>query len=275
MSRRPSVFVCLLLLGMPAALPADLGNLLSKAASIVAKQDDERSEIAVGRAVAGRLLGRFDLVADPRLQQYVNRVGHWVALQSERPGLPWRFGVVESPALNAFATPGGIVLLTRGLYQVLESEDELAAVLAHEIAHVVRKHHYAVVRNQELTQLIAGELQQRAGSSDALLQTVAGRATEVLARGLDQSAEYQADRDGMVLAARAGYDSSALLAVLERIERAGDGGADTALLLSTHPSPGDRLRALGAVVTPALEAAAQPSPAAGRLLRRPLPRDAR
>ena len=78
---------------------------------------DEKQEIAIGSELAGRTLGAAPLVNDPALQTYVNKVGRWVASQSERPDLPWRFGVIETPSVNAFAVPGGYVLITRGLYE--------------------------------------------------------------------------------------------------------------------------------------------------------------
>ncbi len=97
-------------------------------------------ERAIGQQVAGRLLGQYPLVADAKLQQYVNKVGRWVAQQSDRPDLPWVFGMIDSPAVNAFAMPGGYVFVSKGLYQQLASEAELAGVLGHEIAHVQQKH---------------------------------------------------------------------------------------------------------------------------------------
>src|SRR6185436_19059988 len=95
---------------------------------------EEKEEIAIGREFAGRMLGAAPLVNDRALQAYVNRVGRWIALQSERPDLPWTFGVIEDASVNAFASPGGYVLVTRGLYQLLENEAQLGSVLAHEIS---------------------------------------------------------------------------------------------------------------------------------------------
>ena len=205
---KSAVAALVLALAPVVAVPAGIDQVLSVAAELAGKGGDEREEIAMGREAAAQLLGGLPLVDSPATQRYVGQVGQWIALQGERPALPWRFALVESPAINAFATPGGIVLVTRGLYELLQSEDELAAVLAHEIAHVQRRHHYTVVRNQRLMQRASDELarrQQKAGGdarTGALVGTVAARATVVLARGLDRDAEHQADRDAMVLAAR-------------------------------------------------------------------------
>src|SRR4051812_41957941 len=119
------------------------------------REPDENEEIALGQDVAARLLGAAPLAADPKLQQYVNRVGRWLALQSERPDLPWKFGVMEAPQVNAFAVPGGTIFVTRGLVQKMQSEAELAGVLSHEIVHVVRKHHLKAIQKGAMTQLSA------------------------------------------------------------------------------------------------------------------------
>ena len=97
---------------------SDLLNFGKKAAE-ANKEITEAEEIELGEGIAARLLGAAPLVDDEGLQRYVNRVGLWLALQTERPGLPWRFGVMDSDNVNAFALPGGIVLITRGLYERL------------------------------------------------------------------------------------------------------------------------------------------------------------
>ena len=134
--------------GLAAAASIDLGRVFGagKDLATAASGLDENDEIAVGREVAGRTLGAAPLVADAALQSYVNRVGRWVASQTERPDLPWHFGVIDSPAINAFAAPGGTVLVTRGLYEILDSEAQLAGVLGHEIGHIVRRHHITVMQ---------------------------------------------------------------------------------------------------------------------------------
>ena len=110
------------------------------------KEIDEPEEIEIGRDVASRLLGAAPLVADPALQRYVNHVGRWLAAQTERPDLPWQFGVLDSPHVNAFAVPGGTIFITRGLLERMRSEAELAGVLGHEIVHVLKKHHLKAIQ---------------------------------------------------------------------------------------------------------------------------------
>jgi len=86
------------------------------------KNPSKEEEISLGREIAGNLLGAAPLVKDAALQKYVNSVGRWVASQSERPDLPWRFGVIESEDINAFAAPGGYIMITKGLYRKLTNE---------------------------------------------------------------------------------------------------------------------------------------------------------
>jgi predicted Zn-dependent protease len=175
-------------------------------------------EVRLGRQIAGNLLGAAPLVKDTNLQQYVNQVGAWVALQSDRPDLKWTFGVIQSNDINAFAAPGGYVFITLGLYVKLKDEAELAGVLGHEIAHVQEKHHLKVVQKSQLMSLGANIL--------------------------DKDAEFEADRLGVVLAARAGYDAWGLPSVLQEISTVSKSDSSVGMLFKTHPAPDERLTRL-------------------------------
>ncbi len=208
----------------------------------------EPEELKIGREVAGRMLGAAPLVNDAALQSYVNRVGRWVAAQSERPDLPWRFAVIDTASINAFAAPGGYVLVTRGLYEILDNEAQLAGVLAHEVAHIVRRHHVTVM--QKSAALSAGAQLAQRDNRSVLLNNMIGSGAEIFARGLDKSAEHEADAMGVVLAARAGYNPFGLIDVLHKLAARGAEDGSLALLFKTHPAPGDRLEQLGVVLTP-------------------------
>ena len=221
-------------------------------------------EISVGEGVAAKVLGAAPLWGRADVQRYVNLVGRTVASQSERKDLPWAFGVIDTSAVNAFAAPGGLILVTRGLYEMLESEDELAAILAHEIAHVNRQHHYNVIKQQKVVE-VGADVATRGRGSEQVVSKLANAGAEILARGLDKSAEFEADRDAMILAARAGYDSSALVGVLGKMSERSGAEPAFQLLFKTHPSPIDRLSELAAVANDQVEAAAVRSPAAGRI----------
>jgi len=210
----------------------------------------EQEELAMGREITGRMLGAAPLVNDAALQAYVNRVGRWIALQSERPELPWRFAVIDTASINAFAAPGGYVMLTRGLYEILDNEAQLAGVLAHEIGHIVRRHHVTVL--QKSAALSAGAQLAQRDNRSAIINNMIGTGAEVFARGLDKNAEYEADAIGVVLAARAGYNPFGLVDVLQKLAARGTADGSLALLFKTHPLPGDRLTQLGDVLTPNL-----------------------
>lgn len=232
------------------ALPAqafDLGKALG-GKSLNLGKTSKQDEIKIGREIAGNLLGAAPLVKDDALQKYVNHVGRWVALQSERPDLPWHFGVIESEDINAFATPGGNVLLTKGLYRKLKNEAELAGVLGHEIGHVVKKHQLKLLQKQQLLDTGAGLLGDKAGKDNDAVKKLIGSGAEICARGLDKDAEFEADRIGVVLSARAGYDPYGLPEVLQEIGHVSKNDSSVALLFKTHPAPDDRLAKLGDAV---------------------------
>ncbi len=208
----------------------------------------EKEEIAIGRQLAGNLLGAVPLMKNDALQGYVNKVGRWVANQSERPDLNWYFGILESGDLNAFALPGGYVFVTKGLYGKLSNEAELAGVLGHEIGHVVMKHHIKVLKQSQIVSAASGLISRGIAQSrenNPMIQNLLGNGAVALARGLDKDAEYEADRIGVVLATRSGYDPYGLPAVLQKIARVNPGDASMALLFKTHPRPQDRLMNLG------------------------------
>lgn len=200
----------------------------------------QEEEIVIGRQIAGNLLGAAPLVKDNRLQKYVNNVGRWVAIQSERPDLPWHFGVIESDDINAFAAPGGYIFITRGLYKQLTNEASLAGVLAHEIAHVVRQHHLKILQQSKLVDLGGKLVAQEVGGNDQA-QKVIGSGAEIVARSLDKNAEFEADRMAVVLATRAGYDPYSFAEVLQQIGHVAPDDGSVALLFKTHPLPADRL----------------------------------
>lgn len=204
----------------------------------------EEEEIAIGRQIAGNLLGASALVKDKRLQKYVNNVGRWVASQSERPDLPWHFGVIESSDINAFAAPGGYIFVTRGLYKKLNSEAELAGVLGHEIGHVIRQHHLKILQKSKLLDAGSNAIAKQAGDN-ANVQKLIGSGAEIVARSLDKDAEFEADRIAVVLSARAGYDAFSLPAVLQEIGHYAKDEGQVALLFKTHPAPDVRLDQLG------------------------------
>ncbi|MBI4345490.1 MAG: M48 family metalloprotease [Elusimicrobia bacterium] len=215
----------------------------------------ESEEYYIGRGVAAELLSRYEPSTDEALNRYVRLIGQAVAMASDRPETygGYRFQVLESDEPNAFAAPGGFVLVTRGLVSLAENEDELACILAHEIAHVATKHGLKTIKTARLTS--AFEILAREASKDTRAEDL-GKLTEsfegaiddivtnLVVKGYSREKEFEADQLGAEFAARAGYDSAALARVLGRL---GGGGG----LLKTHPSSSARVQQLGSVATPA------------------------
>ncbi|HWY23371.1 MAG TPA: M48 family metalloprotease [Nevskia sp.] len=236
-----------------SAISFDLGKAFDtvKQLKTAVVGPDEQEEHELGRIAAATLLGAARPMSNRELETYVGKVGLWVALQSERPDLPWRFAVLDDNSINAFAAPGGYVFVTRGLLGKLHSEAELAGVLGHEIAHVVLKHHLKALRRDAGTQVLGNltsdAVAQKAGRANIppqLLDAVSGQAKTLYSRGLDKSDEYAADELGVQLAGRAGYDPYGLMAVLETLDSMDANDSNLALLYQTHPRPADRLAEL-------------------------------
>lgn len=210
-------------------------------------QADVEAETSFGSDVAARLLGEYPLVDDPQLNHYLNLVGNAVASRGSRPELTYHFALVQSDSINAFAAPGGYIFVTTGAFRILQDEAELAAVLAHEVAHVNQKHIVKElgVRGFEATPE-AGISRLLGGSSDPARMVFAqavDRAVEILFKsGLKQQDEFEADHLGLLTLAFSDYDPRALSRYLKRIQSLSGDRLDA--LSKTHPSFAARLRAL-------------------------------
>lgn len=237
-----------------------------EAAAALPKQDgiplvgdlSDADEMALGRETAGRLLAATPPYANDSVQRYINLVGTYVAQQSPRATLAWTFVLVQSDDINAFALPGGYIVLTSGLYAMLENEAELAGVLGHEIAHITLRHHVRLMQKERL--VAQGKDMIVSATKQDAIRALAGNGAEICARALDKNAEYECDRLGLGYAARAGYDPYAYLDLLDRL--GADGTPDRlALLYSTHPDHRDRLDALDKAIGASWSAVAGRVPA--------------
>lgn len=218
---------------------SDVASNIKKLATDI----DEPEEIQIGQGFAATLLGARPLAADPHLQRYVNALGRWLALQTERPDLPWTFAVLEDPGFNALATPGGYIFVTRGLIDRMHNESELAGVLAHEIGHVLRKHYLKGVKQDAVGSLIGSAVTAKAGNSEVKAGLVS-MFKNVYKNGLSKDDEFEADRIGVVVAARAGYDPFGLPSVIQMLEGQSAQDQSFSLMLKTHPAPAERLERL-------------------------------
>ncbi|MGH9142082.1 MAG: M48 family metalloprotease [Vicinamibacterales bacterium] len=232
------------------AIPAraQFGGLdgLKKLQQAKQKYDDlnvsDEEEQQIGRDVSAKIRQRFGVVQNLPVHKYVTLVGMTLARQSERPGLPWTFIVLDTDGVNAFASPGGIVHITRGALGLIRSEAELAGVLAHEIGHVAHKHTVNAIKKNKAVQLGTSEsLSNRAPFVDKL----ANKAYEmVLENKFDRGDEMDADKVSVTLTAKAGYAPGTLASFLARLdERNKDQPAQNGLFAS-HPETRERIDAI-------------------------------
>ena len=221
----------------------------------------EGQEIQMGQEGARQVEQSLGLVKDEQLQAYVRRIGLELAKQSERPGLPWRFGVIDDPTPNAFALPGGPVYITRGLMNLMNSEAELASVLGHEIGHITARHSAQAMTRAQLGQLglIAAIIArpELAQFGDALSSGM-----QLLFLKYGRDAERQADELGFKYALNDSYDVSEMDDVFLSLQRYGEkeGRSGLPAWASTHPDPGERAKTVQQRV------AALPAPPAPRII---------
>ncbi len=237
----------------------DVGGLMDAADAMMEMGDkDIEEEIELGRQTGDLILAKVPLSDDEEAQRYVNHVGRWLAVHTERNDIDWYFGVLESPAINAYALPGGYVFVTTGMLDRLHNEAELAGVLGHEIAHIVRKHHLEALQSQAQMDLAMslGMVAASAvddGDSNMLTDQVMNdelkdSINELYKNGLDREDELEADRMAVIIAARGGYDPFAYAAVLQTLQTIHSEHASIAALLNSHPNLSDRLAALEPVL---------------------------
>jgi predicted Zn-dependent protease len=211
--------------------------------------EDQAAEM--GAQAYEQIVSEADISDDSDLNAVVNEVGERITAVAEDPGFDWEFTVFEDEAPNAFALPGGKVGVNTGLFDVAENEDQLAAVMAHEIAHAVAQHSNERMSRQLLLQAgLAG-----AGlASDTVAQygqLLAQAATLGVVLPFSREQEAEADQIGLIYMAKAGYDPRAAIELWENLQAYGGEGAPE--FLSTHPSPGNRIERLEEFMPQALE----------------------
>lgn len=183
---------------------------------------DIEAEVVFGRNLAARILANYSLWNNPNANRYVNLVGKVLSMQTGRSELIFTFGILDTDSVNAFATPGGYIFITRGALQQMRNEAELAAVLGHEMAHVLNRHMVKELNLHAksgsalsgLVELIGGATASVRSSLEASLD----QAVNILyKRGYQLKDELEADRIGLMIAAAAEYDASRLGAYLRRV----------------------------------------------------------
>lgn len=251
-------------------ISASQAESLRKTAKAVARSVEEftpEQEYYIGRTVGAVVLGKYPAYDHPAVNGYVNVIGQTLAQASDLPAIfgGYHFLVLDSDQINAFATPSGLIFVTRGLLRCCRNEDALAAVLAHEIGHVQLRHGMQAIEKARVTEALttlAAEGAKTFGSREvaALTHTFGGTISDItgtlINSGYARSSEFEADQVAVRLLRRVGYDPNGLvemLSVMKKNLRAG--GLDFA---KTHPPPEDRIAELQ---KKGLVYAAVPSPA--------------
>src|SRR5437867_8470510 len=176
----------------------------------------ESQEIQMGQQADSQVIQSIGLYPDPAWQSYVSDLGRRLAATSERPNLPWTFRVVDDPAVNAFAIPGGFVYVTRGILSHMTNEAQLATVMGHEIGHVTARHTAHQMSREQVANLglaIGGI----ASSLVAKYAGVASQALGVLFLKFSRDNENQADELGVRYSSRGNYDSREMVNVMRML----------------------------------------------------------
>ena len=243
------------------ALPAhaQLGGLsgrLKQAQDAKAKVDriadlkmSDADERKLGEDVSAKLRKDFGVYQDKDVTRYVSLVGNVLAQSSSRPHLDWQFIVLDTDGVNAFASPGGIVHITRGALGLIKNEAELAGVLGHEITHITAKHTVSAIQKNRVVSLTADEV----GGSGGLAQSVVSKLAEaayknIISNAFDRDDEVQSDKVGIGLASRAGYAPAALADVLKRLEDRNKNQQEANGMFASHPLITDRLASIAKAV---------------------------
>jgi predicted Zn-dependent protease len=202
-------------------------------------------EIVIGREMTAKFLGTFgDLNQRRQSLEYLNLIVQTLAVKVGRPEIVYRVGIMDSNDINAFAMPGGYILVTRGLLNFVRNEEELACVLAHEMGHINHRHLYKdiapkreVTTGETLTRFLS-----RGGAevTFAFGQAVNKGVKTLLEEGLKPELEYEADLSGMEYSWATGYDPRHYKLFLQRLEKHHKN--ETKNLLKTHPSFSERLK---------------------------------
>jgi predicted Zn-dependent protease len=236
--------------GLVSSSQAESLRKTTKAVARSAEEFTPEQEYYIGRSVGAVVLAKYPAYDNGKINQYLNLIGQTLAQASDMPGIfgGYHFLVLNSNDINAFATPSGLVFVTRGLLRCCMSEDAIAAVLAHEVCHIELRHGMEAIKKARITEAlttIAAESAKTFGSKEvaALTETFGGTITDItntmIEKGYSRSSEYEADMKAVDILRRVGYDPNGLVEMLMAMKKnLKDGGLDFA---KTHPSPENRI----------------------------------
>jgi len=237
------------------ASSAQLGNVLKNAQKVKKAADiytpwTPDQEQAIGQASSAKLINVFGLYDNPDMVRYVNLVGNTVARQSGR-SVQYHFGVLDTEVVTAVSLPGGYIFITRGALANLKNEAELAGVLAHEIAHIDRRHLEKEVRAQKTADFAKSEAASHVPAGAELVNIAGSVVTRALTLQVSRDKESEADKVGVEMSSKAGYDASGLrnfLQFLAAVPATPETKQALGLWGSTHPPLSDRINSLNSLL---------------------------
>jgi len=198
----------------------------------------EDQDIELGKSYAPEIEKEMGgKIQNVTLQNYINSVGLKVAAVSQKPYFDFHYTALEDETVNAFALPGGYIYITRGMLEKLNSEAELASVLAHETTHVVARHSSAQISREIGIEVALSAVSTKAPGG---AMQVAGVARQIIGMGYSRVQEKEADLSGLDYMVKAGYDPHAMVQTMQMLEAEDKGGQIE--FLSTHPSPENRVQ---------------------------------
>jgi predicted Zn-dependent protease len=208
----------------------------------------EKEERAIGEAISEKLRQAFGVYQDAAVTKYVSLVGTVVAQSSTRPALNWQFIVLDTDGVNAYAAPGGLVHVTRGLLGLVKNEAELAGALAHEITHITEKHTINAIQKSSTIELASDEVGDSGLTGQAISKIGEAGFYKVFENRFDRGDEMEADKVGIRMANKVGYDPAGLSSVLQKLADRNKNEKEPNGLFASHPQLSERIAAIGKLI---------------------------
>lgn len=230
---------------------ADLIVSTTESVSKVTEQISPENEYYIGRATAAIILNDYDLYNEPNLTKYLNKICGAITINSEKPDLynGYYVAVLDSDEINAMATPGGHILITRGLLKCTSNEEELASVIAHEIAHIQKQHSISAIKTSRFKDLSLNVASLAINESDndevKQMMSVFGDSVDdvvssLVLNGFSQEQEFEADSYALELLNNAGYNPHSIVNMLKTLEQ--NQANHKRGFVKTHPEPKKRIK---------------------------------
>jgi len=204
----------------------------------------EKEERAIGETISEKLRTAFGVDQDPAVTKYVSLVGTVLAQSSTRPALNWQFIVLDTDGVNAYAAPGGIVHVTRGLLGLVKNEAELAGALAHEITHITEKHTINAIQKSSTLELASNEVSDSGLTGAAIAKIGEAGFYKVFENRFDRGDEMEADKVGVRVANKVGYNPAGLSSALQKLADRNKDEKEPNGLFASHPQLSERIAAI-------------------------------